>query len=84
MELIDKIMEAGNLTKACREVVKNKGAGGVDKMPVQKLKQYLDNNRENLCISVRSGDYLPQPIRGKQIPKGNGKKRLLGIPTAID
>ena len=34
MELIDKIMEAGNLTKACREVVKNKGAGGVDKMPV--------------------------------------------------
>lgn len=84
MELIDKILEAGNLTKACREVVKNKGAGGVDKMPVRKLKQYLDNNRENLCNSVRSGDYIPQPIRGKQIPKSNGKKRLLGIPTAVD
>jgi hypothetical protein len=84
MELIDKILEAGNLTKACIEVVKNKGAGGVDKMPVRKLKQYLDNNRGNLCNSVHSGNYLPQPIRGKQIPKGNGKKRLLGIPTAVD
>lgn len=84
MELIDKILEAGNLTKACREVVKNKGAGGVDKMPVRKLKQYLDNNRGDLCNSVLNGNYLPQPIRGKQIPKGNGKKRLLGIPTAID
>jgi RNA-directed DNA polymerase len=84
MERIDKLLEAGNLTKACREVVKNKGAGGVDKMPVQKLKQYLDNNRGDLCNSVRSGNYLPQPIRGKHIPKGNGKKRLLGIPTAVD
>ena len=84
MELIDKILEAGNLTKACMEVVKNKGAGGVDKMPVRKLKEYLDNNRSNLCDSVRSGSYLPQPIRGKQIPKGNGKTRLLGIPTAVD
>lgn len=84
MEMIEKILEAGNLTKACREVVKNKGAGGVDKMPVKKLKAYLDANRDALCESVRSGEYLPQPIRGKQIPKGNKKMRLLGIPTAID
>lgn len=84
METIEKILEAGNLTKACKEVVKNKGAGGVDKMPVKKLKAYLDTNREKLCESVRNGEYLPQPIRGKHIPKGNKKKRLLGIPTAID
>lgn len=82
--MIEKILEAGNLTKACKEVIKNKGAGGVDKMPVKKLKAYLDTNRDKLCQSVRNGDYLPQPIRGKQIPKGNKKKRLLGIPTAID
>lgn len=81
---MNNILEAGNLTKACREVVKNKGAGGVDKMPVKKLKAYLDANRDKLCESVRSGEYLPQPIRGKQIPKGNKKMRLLGIPTAID
>mgnify|MGYP002396116164 FL=1 len=84
MEMIEKILEAGNLTKACKEVVKNKGAGGVDKMPVKKLKAYLDTNRGKLCESVRSGEYLPQPIRGKKIPKGNKKTRLLGIPTAVD
>jgi len=84
MEMIEKILEAGNITKACKEVVKNKGAGGIDKMPVRELKAYLDANRERLCNSVRNGEYLPQPIRGKQIPKSNGKKRLLGIPTAVD
>ena len=84
METIEKILEAGNLTKACREVVKDKGAGGIDKMPVRKLKAYLDTHRDNICNAVRSGEYLPQPIRGKQIPKGNKKMRLLGIPTAID
>ena len=82
--MMEKILEAGNLTAACREVVKNKGAGGVDKMPVKELKAYLDANREKLCESVRSGEYLPQPIRGKHIPKGNKEKRLLGIPTAVD
>jgi len=82
--MIERILEAGNLTKACREVVKNKGAGGIDKMPVRMLKAYLDANREKLCNEVRSGEFLPQPIRGKQIPKGNKKMRLLGIPTVID
>lgn len=82
--MIEKILAAGNLTKACQEVVRNKGAGGVDRMPVRKLKAHLDANREKLCNSVRRGDFIPQPIRGKQIPKGNGKKRLLGIPTAED
>jgi len=84
MEMIEKILEAGNLTKACKEVVKNKGAGGIDKMPVKKLKAYLDANRDSLCESARNGEYLPQPIRGKQIPKSNKKMRLLGIPTAVD
>jgi group II intron reverse transcriptase/maturase len=82
--MIERVLAAGNITKACYEVVKNKGAGGVDKMPVRKLKAYLDTNRDKLCESVRKGDYLPQPIRRKQVPKGNKKKRLLGIPTAVD
>jgi len=56
MELIDKIMEAGNLTKACREVVKNKGAGGVDKMPVQTRKtnpMSFDERIEKLNSTIR-------------------------------
>lgn len=84
MELIERILEAGNLTNACKEVVKNKGAGGIDKMPVKELKQYLDNHRQELVTYVQNGTYQPQPIRGKSIPKGKSKSRLLGIPTVVD
>ncbi|MDF1547673.1 MAG: group II intron reverse transcriptase/maturase [Bacteroidales bacterium] len=84
MQTIDKVLNAGNLTQACYEVVRNKGAAGVDKMSVKELKGHLDNNREGLMERIRQGDYIPQPIRGKEISKGNGKMRLLGIPTVID
>ena len=84
MQTIDKVLSARNLTGACKEVVKNRGSWGVDKMSVKELKPYLDKNREGLSEEIRHGNYIPQPIRGKEIPKRNGKKRLLGIPTVID
>lgn len=84
MQTIDKVLNAGNLTQACYEVIRNKGAAGVDKMNVDELKDYLDKNRKELTELIRNGDYIPQPIRGKEIPKGSGKMRLLGIPTVID
>lgn len=84
MQTIEKVLSARNLTEACLEVVKNKGAGGVDGMSVKELKAYLDLNREALVNQIHQRDYIPSPIRGQEIPKRNGKKRLLGIPTAID
>jgi len=84
MELVERILNARNLTQASREVIRNKGAAGIDRMSVKELKDYLDNNRENLMEQIHKGEYIPQPIRGKTIPKGNGKTRLLGIPTVVD
>lgn len=84
MDLIETILRAGNLTDASREVIRNKGAAGVDKMSVKELKPYLDENRQELTTMIRNCEYIPQPIRGKEIPKGNGKTRLLGIPTVVD
>jgi len=84
MQTIDKVLNAGNLTQACYEVIRNKGAAGVDKMNVDELKDYLDKNRAELTELIRNGGYIPQPIWGKEIPKSNGKMRLLGIPTVID
>ena len=51
---------------------------------MKQLKAYLDINREALIEQIHSGNYIPTAIRGKEIPKRNGKKRLLGIPTVID
>ena len=45
MQTIDKVLNAGNLTQACYEVIRNKGAAGVDKMGVKELKAFLDKNR---------------------------------------
>jgi len=84
MQTIDKALSTRNLTEACSEVVKNKGAGGIDGMSVAQLKSYLDVHRKELCSLIHEGKYIPQPIRGKEIPKRNGKIRLLGIPTVID
>jgi len=53
-------------------------------MPVTELSELLAIDKEELTARVRSGKYLPQPILGVEIPKGNGKYRLLGIPTVTD
>ncbi len=84
MKLIHQILSARNLTDACKEVIRNKGAAGVDKMSVKQLEIYLKYNREKLADNICSGNYHAPPMRGKEIPKSNGKKRLLGIPTVVD
>lgn len=84
MNLIEQILRTGNLTQASNEVIRNKGAGGIDNMSVNSLKEYLTNNRSSLEESIRNCKYYPQPIRGKEIPKSNGKFRTLGIPTVVD
>jgi len=82
--LIVKVLQGKNLYKAYRRVVSNKGSCGVDGMEVRELQEYLSTHQRNLVGEILTGDYLPQAIRGVEIPKTNGKKRLLGIPTVLD
>lgn len=84
MELIEQILQTSNLTHACQQVVRNGGAAGVDNMSVKELRTHLHKNRSQLAEQIRKCEYNPQAIRGKEIPKSNGKKRLLGIPTVLD
>jgi RNA-directed DNA polymerase len=84
MQTIEHILSARNLTKACQQVVRNKGSAGIDGMSVKELKGYRDKNRNTLTELIRNGEYYPRAVRGKEIAKSNGKKRLLGIPTAVD
>jgi len=70
--------------RAYRQVVSNKGSAGVDGMTVKELYKYLTKNRERIETELRQGKYLPQAILGVEIPKSNGKTRLLGIPTVTD
>ena len=65
-------------------VLRNAGSAGVDGMTVKELGQYVKEHRETIATALDNGKYLPQPIKGVEIPKSNGKKRMLGIPTVVD
>ena len=82
--LLEHIFSAPNLNKAYKQVKRNKGAGGVDKMEVESLKGYLVCHKDALITSIQQGKYRPTPVRRVEIPKENGKKRQLGIPTVVD
>lgn len=82
--LLEQILSPLNLNAAYKQVKKNKGAEGVDKMAVEHLMSYLISNKEELIQSLMDGKYRPNPVRRVEIPKDNNKKRLLGIPTVVD
>ena len=82
--MIEQVLQPKNLYKALKKVVSNKGSCGVDGMDVSRLAFYLEDNRKQLINSIANGNYMPQPILGVEIPKSNGKTRLLGVPTVVD
>jgi group II intron reverse transcriptase/maturase len=82
--LLEKILERDNLNNAFKRVKSNKGAHGVDGMEVDELLQYFKDNGDQLKQSIFDCKYHPNPVRRVEIPKDNGKKRNLGIPTVVD
>jgi len=83
--LLEEILDRDNLNNAFRKVKSNKGAGGIDGMGVDKLLQYLKDNKGELIRAIRDGKYRPSPVRRVEIPKEEkGNTRKLGIPTVVD
>lgn len=82
--LLERILDKDNMNKAFKKVKKNKGSHGIDKLTVDELLTYLQEHGADLKQSILDGDYIPQPVRRVEIPKDNGKKRQLGIPTVVD
>ena len=84
-DLLDKILMPENIRAAIDEVRKNKGAPGIDKMPVEELMGYFALNESAVIRQILNKGYKPQPVRRVYIPKPNSDKlRPLGIPTVID
>lgn len=82
--MLEAILSPDNLNLAYSKVARNKGTYGIDGMTTEQLLSFLQNHGESLRQSILDGQYIPQPVRAVKIPKGNGKFRTLGIPTAID
>ena len=82
--VLEQILNPENLNRAYKCVMRNKGCGGIDKMSCEQLLPWLLANKELLISSLLDGSYRPNPVKRVEIPKDNGKKRLLGIPTVVD
>ncbi|HZR35680.1 MAG TPA: group II intron reverse transcriptase/maturase [Nevskia sp.] len=81
---MEEILSRDNMMAALRRVMANKGASGVDGMPVEQLRAYLTAHWPRIKEDLLAGRYRPAPVRGVEIPKPGGGKRLLGIPTVLD
>ena len=82
--LFEQILSPANLNRAYKAVMRNKGCGGIDKMSCEQLLPWLLTNKDELIRSLMDGSYRPNPVKRVEIPKDNGKMRLLGIPTVVD
>ena len=81
---MEQILSIENLNAAYLQVVKNKGAAGVDGMEYTELLDYLKENGESIREQLRTRKYKPQPVRRVEIPKPDGGIRNLGVPTVVD
>ena len=84
MSLLEEVLSKNNIEKAYKRVYQNKGANGVDGVTVYELRDYLDKHFEEIKEKIKTRKYKPSPVRRVYIPKDNGDKRGLGIPTVVD
>ncbi len=84
LQLMEAVVARENLLDAYRRVMSNKGAAGVDGMPVEQLLPHLQEHWAQIKESLLNGTYQPQAVRCVEIPKPSGGVRQLGIPTVVD
>lgn len=83
-DLIETMLERGNLLRALQAVERNAGAAGVDGMETSQLRRYLFEHWDRIKEQILNGSYEPRPVRRVDIPKAGGGTRMLGIPTVLD
>lgn len=82
--LYGQLLQDRVLMNAWKKVKANRGSGGIDGVTI---KEYAKNEQENvleLLEKLKAKEYKPTPVRRVYIPKKDGKKRSLGIPTLED
>lgn len=82
--MIEQVQNPRNVMRALKQVKSNDGSAGMDGIPAKELYDLLPYIRQYVYPQIRKGKYLPESILGVEIPKSNGKTRMLGIPTVTD
>lgn len=83
-DLLEKVLARDNLITAWKRVKQNGGAAGIDGMEIPDFPDFLRRHWETIRRKLLDGTYAPSPVRRVEIPKPDGTKRPLGIPTVLD
>ena len=83
-QLMERILSKENLKIAEKAVIANKGSAGIDGMKVEELSKFIEENGQEIIEKIRNRKYRPSPVKRVQIPKPDGSKRNLGIPSVRD
>jgi RNA-directed DNA polymerase len=87
-ELMDKTkpyeISKSVVWEAYQKVKANQGAAGIDNESMEAFEKNLKNNLYKIWNRMSSGSYFPPPVMAVAIPKKNGGKRILGVPTVSD
>lgn len=83
-DLLKAVLASDNLARAWKRVKSNNGAPGIDGVTVQDWPAHAREHWPALRGQIESGRYTPQAVRRVEIPKPDGGKRMLGIPTVTD
>lgn len=84
MITLEEVLSPENMQTACKRVIANKGAPGVDGMSVNEVRAHFEKHGASICAHIREGRYIPAAVKRVDIPKPNGGTRMLGIPTVQD
>jgi RNA-directed DNA polymerase len=82
--LMEQMLSSENLRLAYKQVMRNRGASGVDGVTVEQLQDHLWKHWDRVKVELQTGTYRPAPVKRIEIPKADGGKRMLGVPTVLD
>ena len=83
-QLLERILSTENVHKAWKRVRANKGAPGVDGVTVDEFPDAYRERWSEIRSNILEGNYTPSPVLRVEIPKSDGSRRPLGIPTVLD
>ncbi len=82
--ILEDVLDYVNLNRAYKQVLKNNGSGGADEMDVKGLREWMGKHINALRKEIQNETYKVSVVRKIEIPKPDGGKRMLGIPTVKD
>ena len=83
-QLLEDVLASDNLRRAWKRVKANKGAPGIDGVTIEEFPGHARLHWRHIKEQITVGHYQPQAVRRVEIPKPDGGKRMLGIPTVMD